>query len=138
MKDILMQMQKYTGIFWADDYDCKHAQGMNCYSFVRFVLQSENIAYLPEYTYCAQEGRDISLLILSKIKDVVNSVKKEDRKAWDLVLMEYRGYNRHIGLYIGHNKIIHCIEPVSIISDFSDQDHFISIEHRIKGFYRCR
>lgn len=94
---------------------------MDCYSFARLFYKNEFNIELPDYT----SSYDLSTNQVQIDKAItVNS----ERDKWyrkgipeygDLLFFKIQGYVRHVGIYIGDNKMIHsypgrdvCIESL--------------------------
>lgn len=60
-------------------------------------------------------------------------IEVENPMIGDLIIMKIGGFESHIGIYAGHNKVLHSLEGTGVILDRLDR-----YKRLIVGFYRHR
>lgn len=104
---------RYVGLPFVDGGRTR--AGVDCWGLVRLALASERNIELPSYgEISATELRRIAGAIQAEAEraDPWIAVAPDDRRAWDLVVMERRSAPIHLGLLTSPDMVLHVERKV--------------------------
>ena len=130
----MLNVSQYTGIPFVPHG--RTLEGCDCWGLVRIVLENEYGKKLPSFTtaYGELEKEWLAEVVSSAIVSL-HPVKVDVPAEGDIVLMTFRGFPCHVGLYVAPNHVLHSDllgKDSSRLSRLSD----MRIASRVRGFYR--
>jgi len=130
----VLNVSLYTGIPFVPHG--RTLEGCDCWGLVRLVLKNEYGKDLP--SFASSYGELEKEWLAEVVDNAITSLRptKVDVPAeGDIVLMTFRGFPCHVGLYVAPNNVLHSDilgRDSSRLSRLSD----IRIASRVRGFYR--
>jgi cell wall-associated NlpC family hydrolase len=130
---------------WVNDYIgipfVEHGRSLNgwdCWGLVQHVAKEHYGKILPSFaaTYArAENGAEIAELI-DRTRPVVGAQQTARPDSGDLVVLTFRGYPCHIGVYLedaGQGWLLHVLPRIGTVLDRIDS---IRNNRRVEGYYR--
>lgn len=126
-----MNTQLYIGIPYKShgrDFD-----GCDCYGLCRLFLKNEMGKDLPEINQYADASAaaEVSNLIINN-QPLLSGDRKDIPEVGDVVVIRFKGIASHVGVYVGHGRILHILKGIN--SMVIPVDHPL-IRGKIEGYY---
>ena len=108
--------------------------GCDCYGLLRLVLNEQFGHTLPEFGngYSDFGDRDTEARLIEEGLPLIGAHLVPLPAEGDIVLLEYFGTASHVGVYLGHHRMLHTERGKGThIADLATPHY----EHRIVGYY---
>lgn len=127
-----MDIRQYIGIPYQPHGN--PPESADCWTFVRWVSDEEFGNPLPEYFYTAETVREFAIdnIVQQRLQLGEVWVEKDKPDEGDVLVFKVKGYDLHVGIYIGNNYFMHSFPGRnSTIEELTD----INWRHRLTGIY---
>lgn len=112
--------------------------GVDCYGLVRMVYRDEFHVAIPSLddeeadSFIRPQGR-AGLIDSERSRGYWRHVDEGDLEHGDVVLLRLQGFPAHLGLYVGHGKMLHADERGASCIERTDSPLW---RNRIMGYFR--
>lgn len=125
-------MRQYIGIPYVEggrDYE-----GADCWGLVRLYYQTEYGIELPglDGRYRVHDSQEVADLV-DEIKPTISATPVEWPQQGDVVVIKFRGYPMHTGIFIPGNRVLHTLSGTESVLEPLDRGR---LKGRVEGYYR--
>lgn len=110
--------------------------GVDCWGLVGLIYQNELGIELPDYLnyYETTNDRDI---LAQTIRDERNQhwESPDDKKEFDVIILNMRGVPMHVGVITKHNHMIHCAKGIGTVHENYTTARW---KHKVMGVARWK